>query len=157
MKKISLFFLLLIAPVLFAATSALAHSFKAGDITIGHPWMTPMEPGQTSAEAYMSFLNNGEQEDALISVTTPVAEKVEIINVIKENGQNKSNTLNNLALAHDRPTPMRPGGMHLLMSGIQKPLMEKDRFPMTLTFAKAGKVDVEIIVHPPKPLGGAGH
>jgi len=35
-----------------------------------------------------------------------------------------------------------PGGMHIMLVGLKQPLKEGQTFPLTLTFRKAGKVDV---------------
>jgi copper(I)-binding protein len=41
---------------------------------------------------------------------------------------------------------MKPGeGYHIMLLGLKKPLQAGDKFPMMLTFSKAGKV--KIVVH----------
>ena len=40
----------------------------------------------------------------------------------------------------------KPGSFHLMIFNPTQALKEGDRFPMTLTFKNAGKVDVEIAV-----------
>ena len=52
-------------------------------------------------------------------------------------------------------TALEPGGLHVMLIGLKAPLKEGDKFPLTLTFAKAGKVDVEVIVE--KPGAATGH
>jgi copper(I)-binding protein len=44
------------------------------------------------------------------------------------------------------PTVLRPGGLHIMLIGLKAPMREKERFPLTLTFEKAGKVEVQIAV-----------
>jgi copper(I)-binding protein len=42
---------------------------------------------------------------------------------------------------------MQPGdGYHIMLMGLKKPLAAGDKFPMTLRFEKAGKVDVSVKV-----------
>jgi copper(I)-binding protein len=61
-------------------------------------------------------------------------------------------------------------GYHIMLVGLKSPLKPGDRFPMTLTFDKAGKVDVTVVVQDkeaaqsgptagaaPMPMPGAGH
>jgi len=54
---------------------------------------------------------------------------------------------------------MRPGsGMHLMLIGLKEPLKDGARFPMTLDFERAGKVEVTVIVEGDSSGGGAaGH
>jgi len=39
-----------------------------------------------------------------------------------------------------------PGGMHIMMVGLKQPLKEGQTFPLTLTFEKAGNLDVMVSV-----------
>ena len=45
--------------------------------------------------------------------------------------------------AHDTVT-MRPGGMHVMLLGLKKPLVANENFPLTLNFAKAGSTTVAV-------------
>src|SRR5688572_23902151 len=69
---------------LFAATAlalarlaAAAHSFKLGEITIGHPYARTTAPGQSTGGAYLRFENRG-ADDRLLAASTPVAPTVEM-------------------------------------------------------------------------------
>ena len=46
---------------------------------------------------------------------------------------------------HARATP-DAGGMHIMLVGLKQPLKEGQTFALTLTFAKAGKVNVKVPV-----------
>jgi len=37
-----------------------------------------------------------------------------------------------------------PGGLHIMVVGLKQPLKEGQTFPLTLTFEKAGKIDVMV-------------
>ncbi|MEN9416974.1 MAG: hypothetical protein RI988_594, partial [Pseudomonadota bacterium] len=55
---------------------------------------------------------------------------------------------------------LKPGGLHVMLIGIQKPLKVGDSFPLTLRFEKAGEVQVEVPVQAMPPAGaaaGGGH
>jgi periplasmic copper chaperone A len=41
-------------------------------------------------------------------------------------------------------------GYHLMLMGLNRPLNEGDRFPLTLRFEKAGAIDVTVVVQKPK-------
>jgi copper(I)-binding protein len=43
-------------------------------------------------------------------------------------------------------TRLAPGGFHGMLMGLTAALKEGDRFPVTLTFARAGEVTVEVEV-----------
>jgi hypothetical protein len=46
---------------------------------------------------------------------------------------------------HARAT-FDPGGMHIMLVGLKQPLKEGQTFPLTLNFAKAGKIEVTVPV-----------
>jgi copper(I)-binding protein len=52
---------------------------------------------------------------------------------------------------------LQPGGNHIMLIGLKAPLKEGDKFPLTLTFAKSGKVEVEVIVEKPGAPARHGH
>jgi periplasmic copper chaperone A len=61
-----------------------------------------------------------------------------------------------IALAPQARIRMRPGsGMHLMLIGLKEPLKEGARFPMTLEFERAGRVEVTVVVQSRTPGEGA--
>jgi hypothetical protein len=54
----------------------------------------------------------------------------------------------------------KPGGYHVMLFGVRDPLEVGEEFPMTLTFEKAGTVEVTVMVEPvsgPKADAHKGH
>jgi copper(I)-binding protein len=41
---------------------------------------------------------------------------------------------------------LKPGGYHLMLFDLRQPLKKGDRFPLTLTFARAGTLEVSVVV-----------
>lgn len=125
---------------------AQAHSFAVGALTIGHPWSRPAAQGGNGA-GFLSVSSKGPAADRLVSASSPVAGRVEI---------HESMVMDGRAMMHPRPggmpvpaggkAEMKPGGWHLMFIGLKRPLSIGDRFPATLTFEKAGKVQVEFVV-----------
>lgn len=125
---------------------AQAHSFAVGGLTIGHPWSRPAAQGGNGA-GFLSVTSKSAAPDRLTSVSSPVAARVEI---------HESMIMDGKAMMHPRPgglpvpaggrAEMKPGGWHLMFIGLKRPLAIGDRFPATLTFQKAGKVQVEFVV-----------
>lgn len=57
-------------------------------------------------------------------------------------------------LAAGKTTELKPGGFHVMLLGLTKPLREGERFPLTLVFEKAGKIDIEVEI---AKAGAGGH
>lgn len=124
----------------------LAHSYKQGDISIGHVWARPTPEGASTAAIYFPLLNAGKEPDQLISVSTDIAKKVEIHETSNEDGVMKMKKLDALVLEPNKPIALRPRGIHLMVFGLQKQLKEGEKAPLTLQFEKAGTVQVEVAI-----------
>lgn len=125
------------------AAPAFAHSFKTGEIRIGHPWAMPTPEGAKTGEVYLAFLNQGEKPDQLKGATTSIAQKVVLV-AGNPDGSVSDTSVIDLPLG--RGVPMRPGSTHLRLEGLKGGLTEGDKFTVRLSFADAKPVDVMVMV-----------
>lgn len=155
---------LLIAMSVLCALPAWAHDFKAGDLRIDHPYATPSRPGlSTGAVYFRGIRNTGQTHDRLLSASTPVAGRVEIHRMQMLQGAQGDVMQMRAVPALDLPAgatvAMKHGtqdGHHLMLLDLKTPLKDGDRFPVTLTFEKAGVHEVKVWVQTPR-AGTAGH
>jgi copper(I)-binding protein len=129
---------LLAAPALLVATQALAHSYRHGDLMIGHAWCLPSEGATTRAFMPLAVIQS--QPDALIAARTEAAAAVEFRPVANGPAAPRWD------IVPRRPIGMRADGPHLLLTGLTRPLKVRDRFPITLVFERNGATDVELWV-----------
>jgi periplasmic copper chaperone A len=141
-RRFGAFFL---AAFLLAGPAA-AHSFKIGALEIGHPWARETPPSATTGAGYLTVRNTGTDADRLIAVETAGAEKVEIHQSINENGVAKMRPVAGIDIPAGGSIELKSGGYHLMLIGLKDGLAEGMRVPGTLTFEKAGKIDVEFAV-----------
>ena len=85
-------------------------------------------------------------EDRLLGVTTPVAGHVMIHVVEKDGDVSRMKHIETLELPTGERITLAPGGMHLMLMGLQDKLSEGTTFPMTLSFENAGEITVEVSV-----------
>src|SRR6267378_827374 len=126
-----------IAVAFLAAVPALAHSFRLGEIEIGHPWAPPSGAGD--APVYLALSNRGSAADRLVAASSPRAQKVEL-------RESDDSLLQEITLEPKRPVALRAGRPHLALRGITQPLAAGDAFPLTLRFAGAGSIEVTVMV-----------
>ncbi|MFN4284314.1 MAG: copper chaperone PCu(A)C [Alphaproteobacteria bacterium] len=138
--------LVLAAAFSFAAVSASAHDYKLGDLQIDHPWARATPGAITTGAAYLSVTATGDAPDRLIAVETPRAARAELHTMMMDGDVMKMRQVSAIEVNPGEPTVLKPGGLHIMLIGLTAPLREKDRFPLTLTFEKAGKIEVEIAV-----------
>ena len=138
----------------FAGAFAHAHSFKFGDIDIGHPYARVTAAGQPTGGGYLSLDNKG-RDDKLLSATAAVSASVELHSMSMEGDVMRMRQVDGIALPTGKKVELKPGGFHLMFVGLKAPLKAGDKFPMTLKFEKAGEVEVIVNVETPKAVGDA--
>jgi len=131
---------------LVTISSAIAHDFTVGTIDIDHPWARAT-PGQApNGAAYMVLVNAGETQDFLVKAESPVAKRVELHTHAMEDGVMEMRPVEKIQVAPGEPTVLQPGGLHVMLIGLEAPLKEGESFPLTLTFQEAGKTEVTVAV-----------
>ncbi|WP_294644452.1 copper chaperone PCu(A)C [uncultured Aureimonas sp.] len=141
--------LLLLLGATFAAGTAnvQAHEFKVGSIEIEHPWSRATPPGARTGAGYLALSNAGTTADRLVSAASPVAEKVEVHEMTIVDGvMNMKQVAGGIEIPAGGEARLAPGGFHLMLIGIREPFKQGALVPVTLTFEKAGPVEVELEV-----------
>jgi copper(I)-binding protein len=123
-----------------------AQTPDAKSIVVDHPWARATPAGAKTGAAYMTLINNGSAGDRLLAATTPVADKIQFHSVSEDNGVSRMREMHDVAVAPGAKVAFGPGGMHVMLVGLKQPLKEGQTFPLSLTFEKAGKVDVTVSV-----------
>lgn len=150
--------LLLSALAITAAASAVqAHSFKLGEISIGHPFARATLPGQPAGAVYLRLENRG-PADRLVkgSVGKDVAERVEIHVMHMDGDVMRMREVEALDVPANKSTVLQQGGTHLMLIGLKAPLKEGTTIPLSLRFEKAGEVSVTVNVEAVKPAEAGG-
>ncbi|MEX8521046.1 MAG: copper chaperone PCu(A)C [Leptothrix sp. (in: b-proteobacteria)] len=156
MKPVSPRWSFFLATGLIASCAGLAqaHDFKAGDITIDHPYATPTLPAATTGAVYFRGLKNaGAQPDRLIGARSPVARSVETHEMHMDGDLMRMRAVPALEIPAKGEVSMRHGGQyHLMLTDLSQPLKQGDRFPITLEFERGGKKEVMVWVQQPREL-----
>lgn len=153
--KRTLYKTLAIAAVLALAAPAFAHEFKIGDIEIDHPYARAMLPGAKVGGGYLTLTNHG-GEDRLLSATAERAGSVQLHEMKMDGGIMVMRELKDgIALPGHSVVELKPGGYHVMFMHVGEPFKEGEEIKATLTFEKAGTVDVEFAVGP--AAGGTTH
>ncbi len=139
----------LLALACLLAQVAGAHEYTHGSLTIGHPWSRPTMPGMPMGVAYLSITNRSKAADALIAASTPAAAKVEFHETRIDDGMARMRPLTEIVIGPGKTVKIQPGGIHLMLVGLEAPLELGKSIPLTLEFRAAGKVTVELAIESP--------
>lgn len=133
------------ALLLLTVSIASAHQFSIGGIDIDHPWAMPLPPVSPNGAVYLVISNNGDTADRLLGGASPVADKVEIHTHVHKDGQMQMQQLaDGLEITAGEVAEFAPGLLHLMLIGLNKPLVEGENFPLTLEFEQAGSIDLMV-------------
>lgn len=133
---------------MLAAHPAAAHGYDAGDLQVRHPWTRATPPGAQVAAGYLEIRNSGRQPDRVVGASTPVAERVELHVVARDGDILKMREVKGFEVPARQRLTLRPGGSHLMIVGLTRPLVKGERIPLTLRFERAGELQIELEVQP---------
>lgn len=97
--------------------------------------------GQTpTAAAYLIIRNTGADPDRLLGITCACAASVSLHNSVTTRGVTRMVREANPVVPPKGRLIFAPGGRHLMLMGVTKPIRPGDKIAMTLRFEKAGAV-----------------
>jgi copper(I)-binding protein len=130
-----------------AAGAAAAQEFKAGALEIDQPWSRATPKGAKVAAGYLTIKNTGTEPDRLVGVTSPAAGKSEIHEMSMDKGVMKMRPVpGGVEIKPGETVELKPGSFHIMMTGLKNPIERGKPFKASLTFEKAGPVEVEFAV-----------
>jgi copper(I)-binding protein len=134
--------------VVLAVSPIVGCSPGSGVLTVEDPWMRPTPPGIDEAALYLAVINDSDSDDRLLSaessgcmvVTPHLTEIDDGVSRMTESGGDE------LDMAPGDRLVMEPNALHLMCLGLVSPLVVGEQLPVTLRFAQAGEVSVDVIV-----------
>ena len=95
--------------------------------------------------------------DRLVSISTPVAQKAGLHAMTMDGSVMKMRPLAGIDVPANQPVTLKPGGVHVMLEGLNEPLQAGKSFPLTLTFEKTGQKQVDVAVEKAGASGPGGH
>jgi copper(I)-binding protein len=126
---------------------ALAQGTSNTSITVEQPWARATPGGAKTGAVYMTLDNKSGSADRLTGASSDVADKLQIHEMKVENGVMKMREVaGGLSIPAGGSVALKPGSYHVMLIGLKKPLTVGEKFPLTLTFEKAGNISVTVPV-----------
>lgn len=131
----------------FALAVTIVSTAYAGGkgIEAHNPWARP-SIGDRPGAVYFRLDNKSSQGAVLTGASTPVAKKAELHLMSMEGGVMKMRRVEKLDIPADSRVELAPGGYHIMLFGLDKPLKKGAKFPLTLTFEGAEPVEFTVKV-----------
>ena len=143
----------------FAAITAVAIAFTAcravpadaphdGPLVVRDAWVRSADSGATGG-AYLTLANVDTSALTIVGMSTPVAASTELHETMQMTGMVHMMARPDFVLARDSVLTMAPGGLHLMLTGLNRALHAGDTVQLTLTLADGRSVPVAIPVRAP--------
>lgn len=114
----------------------------AMDIRVTDAYVRETIPGASNSVAYLKIHNETKQEAALVSVRSNDIPKVKIHTHKHQNGVMTMRPVKEVVIPAQSSFLFRPGGHHLMLMGLQKPLISGQIVQLKLQFKDGSVIDV---------------
>jgi periplasmic copper chaperone A len=122
-----------------------------GEVAIRDAWARASLGQMKSGAAYLTLEVTGDRVERLIAVASPIAENATLHTHVMDGDVARMRPVAAIEIAPGAPTVLEPGGLHIMLTGLERRLVEGETFPLSLTFERAGTVTIEV------PIVGMGH
>ena len=127
---------------------------RAAQIAVSNGWTREIAPGQSAAAVYLTIANKGEGRDRLINVDSALGE-ASLHMTSSADGVARMRPLEDgLEIAPGATMELKPGGTHIMLTGIRRRPAAGQSIEFTLAFERSGKRPITIRV---MSAGGDGH
>ena len=132
-------------PALFLGALLIAGPATAAEpVVVRDAWIRAPAPGQPVAGAYMEV--TAQAKSALVAIESPVAARGELHSMTMVGGIMKMRPAERIELAPGRPVKLEPGGLHVMLVDLKRPLKPGERIPLAVTVERADSSRATITV-----------
>jgi len=122
------------------------------DVTVSNAWVRATVPGQAVGAAYMELKSAGGATLTRVESTATAA--VEIHKMSMKDGKMEMRMLDALPLPAGQVVKLEPGGLHLMLFDLKKPLKAGEKVGFTLYFKDGRGKTSQVKVEAPVRAGG---
>lgn len=116
-----------------------ARQAHAEGVSVTDAWVRATVPGQKVTSLYLSIASDKAATLVGIAVPASVAGEAEIHETVRERDFARMQQVARVPIAAGKPTVFTPGGRHIMLIDLRRPLKIGETVPLTLRFAQAGK------------------
>lgn len=111
----------------------------------------------TSA-VFLTLHNAGDKDLILTGASSSAARNVELHNHTMQDGMMAMRRVERIDIPAGQSVVFQPGGLHIMLIGLEKDLKAGEQIDLTLEFADAAPLQLSVPIGTPKPAGmGMGH
>jgi copper(I)-binding protein len=133
---------------------------SAANISVTNAWARATMPGQPVSAAYLEIRSDSDAK--LVAAKSPVIPRVEVHEMSMAGGVMKMRQVKAIPLPKGETVKLEPGGYHIMLMNLKKPIAAGEKIPLTLIVEADGKrqevkIEAEAKSREAAPDGMHGH
>lgn len=138
--------------VLCIAGWALVAAQAWAEVTVTEAWVRGTVPKQQATGAFMKLKST--ENVSLVNAASPAANIVEVHEMRMKDNVMYMRAIDDIPLPAGKTVELKPGGYHVMLIELVKPLSKGDMVPITLTFVgKEGKRSTLVVKAEVRAIG----
>lgn len=150
MRSVIVLFILLVG---VAVGSSVVAAQDQASVTAERPWARASIGTSRPAAAYLTLVNTGSDVVRLVGIESPVSDRAEVHRTVKEGEVMRMEPAGDVPVPQGERVVFAPGGLHIMLMDLRRPLDRGGTFPLTLRFADGGMIEVTVPVLGPGSRG----
>ena len=129
-----------------ASAAEAAGAVALGDLVVSQPWSRASPGGAQVGSGYFRVENKGKTADRLVGGSSGISAALEFHEMKMQGDVMIMRPLASVDIAPGQSITFKPGGFHIMFTGLKQPLKQGESFRATLVFEKAGAVTLDFSV-----------
>jgi periplasmic copper chaperone A len=125
---------------------AIAVRAEAPDLEVGEAFARASIGQAAVGVVYLTLHNHSATPDRLLAASSPVASRADLHTHLHDDGVARMRQVDAVAIGPGETVAFTPGGLHIMLTGLAAPLVEGERFALTLQFEVSEPITVEVPV-----------
>ncbi|WP_435276151.1 copper chaperone PCu(A)C [Psychrobium sp. nBUS_13] len=135
------------------STGAVAHNHKAdkskqqhSDIEISQAWARALPPVVPNGAAYFTLVNHSNKAIVLTGVSSDIAKHSMLHESYFDDGKVAMRHIEELVINPHKSVTFKPGGFHVMLMGLKKPLTKGGEFTMSFLLKDGSQITTPVKV-----------
>lgn len=125
-----------------------AGAAAAQEVRVEDPWARASIGMVPNSAAYMTIHNRGSEPERLVAVSASVGVRAELHDHVMDGEVARMQQVGAIEIPAGGTATLAPGGLHIMLMRLAEPLAAGDSIDLTLSFERAGNLEVEAEVRP---------
>lgn len=115
-------------------------------VSVEDAWIREVPPGSPAAAVFMVITNSSDKAVRVVSMASPIAQRVEWHDMKRENGLVRMTQRKVIELPANARVQLQPGGSHVMLLGMQKAPSTGSQVPVILSLDNGQQLTINAVV-----------